>query len=765
MVALSLGNRAAAQSLTGKVTGSGTPLPGVSVHWAGTTTGTISDTAGRFVLSREAGHGRLVASFLGYANDTVEVETGTTSVEFDLRPSDVVIDEITVQGRMQGNYIRAEGVLKNETISFAGLTKMACCNLAESFENSAAVTVGYGDAISGARQIKMLGLAGTYTQILDESRPIMSGLDAPYGLNYIPGMWLKSIQISKGVASVTAGHEAIAGQINLEHRKPTDDERLFANLYLDDELRTEANVTTALPVTADGKLSTVLLLHGSLSPDVRKTDHNRDGFRDQPETDLIDVANKWLYTADNGMQLRWGWKLLQEDRLGGMSGYRKSMRDEMLDRGIYGSYIRNRGIDAYVKLGMPVGAPVLNSADSSELQSNIAAIIDFDHFDTDGYFGLNDYDGHEKRLSAKAMYNRYFSERSSLMAGMSALMRFYREHLLNPTPWLGTTGAYRLDRDEHEAGVFAEYTYSIKDKFTLVTGLRGDYNTYFEKFYLTPRGHLRWDMTSSTVLRASAGLGYRSANLIADRIGVLATGRELRFPDGLSSDFDRMEKALTFGGSLTQTFGLVGKEDASLSFDFFRTRFYNQMIADQEFAPDYVMFYTSEGLSYTNSYQIDFTWKPALRFDIFATFRYTESAVTLDRPDGSVERVERPLTDRYKALLNVQYASQFRRWVFDFTAQLNGPSRLPALDGNPAVSRYSPRYPIFFVQATRKLGRFDLYVGCENIGNYRQHDPITVDGHAFRPGDDPFVASFNSSVVWGPLMGRKFYAGFRFNLY
>jgi len=746
------------------------PLVGATVLWEGTTVGTVTDADGRYRLHRVKGHDRLAVSYLGYADEIRRIEPGISEADFTLRSEGVGIEDVVVESTVGGNFIKHDGVLKGEMISFAGLCKMACCNLAESFENSASVTVGYSDAISGARQIKMLGLAGTYTQILDENRPIMRGLSAPYGLSYTPGMWLNSIQVSKGVASVTAGHEAITGQINLEHRKPTDSERLFVNLYLDDELRPEANITSALPVTKDKKLTTVILLHGSGDTDVRKMDHNHDSFRDLPLANQINAANKWLYSADNGMQLRWGWKFVEENRLGGQYGYKKSMRGEMEEYWdkpgtLYGSHIRNRNVNGYVKLGMPVGASVYDAEEQDELRSNFAMIVDFDHFDEAAYFGLNDYRGNENALSANLMYNHYFSYRSSLIVGLSGQMRSYAEGLLNPTPWLGEAAWFGLNRDENEAGAYAEYTYSIKEKFSLVAGVRGDYNSYFDKFYFTPRGHVKWNITPSTVLRASAGLGYRSTNLITDNIGVLATGRHFVMRDGFSKDFDRMEKALTFGGSLTQTFGLVKPGDATLSFDYFRTQFYNQVVADQEYMPDAVLFYNTDGRSYTDTWQVDFTWSPVERLDIFATFRYTDSAITLDRPDGSRRRVERPLISEYKTLLNVQYATKFRRWTFDFTAQLNGPSRLPSLNGDLDELRYSPRYPIFFAQVSHKMGKFDVYVGCENIGDYIQKDPITVDGQAFRPGDSPFQTSFNSSVVWGPLMGRKFYIGMRFNLY
>lgn len=753
------------------------PLVGASVYWAGTTIGAGTDVQGAFQLHRVKGYDKLVASYLGYVNDTIRVGSGVDKVEFTLRSEGVALDDVVVEGNLSGNFVKRDGIVKGEMISFAGLCKMACCNLAESFENSASVTVGYSDAISGARQIKMLGLAGTYTQILDENRPIMRGLSAPYGLSYTPGMWLNSIQVSKGVASVTAGHEAITGQINLEHRKPTDDERLFVNLYLDDELRPEANISTAFPVTKDKKLSSVILLHGSMDTDVRKMDHNHDHFRDLPKSDQINVANKWLYSADNGTQVRWGWKFVQENRLGGMLDFKNTdaMREDMAENWdwkttgkpmpLYGSHIRNRNANGYLKIGMPVGPSVYDPDEQDELRSNLAFVADFDHFNEDAYFGLNTYEGNQNAVALNLMYNHYFTRRSSLIVGVQAHLDYFRERLVNPTPWIPgtTTGDYDFDRDEEEAGVYAEYTYTIKDKLSVVAGIRGDYNAYYDRFFATPRGHLKWNITPSTTLRASAGLGYRSTNVITDNIGVLATGRKIVFlgsePGAVDfKRFDRMEKALTVGGSLTQTFSLAGSDNATLSFDYFRTQFYNSVVADQEYDPEAIVFYNTDGRSFTDTYQVDFSWTPVERLDIFATFRYTNSEMTIERPDGTSARVERPLVSQYKTLLNIQYATKFRRWVFDATAQLNGPARIPTQNGILADDSYSPRYPMFFAQVSRKVGKFDIYAGCENIADYRQKEPIL---HA----DNPYSVGFNSMNVWGPLMGRKFYVGLRFNLY
>ena len=763
-----------AQDITGRVLdAAGNPLPGASVYWADTNVGEAADMNGNFRLHRVKDYNKLVGSFLGYTNDTVAVDKTTTEVIFNLVEG-VAVESVVVEGTLRGNYISHEGILKNENISFAGLCKMACCNLAESFENSASVTVGYSDAISGARQIKMLGLAGTYTQILDENRAIMRGLSAPYGLGYTPGMWLNSIQVSKGISSVTAGHEAVTGQINLEHRKPTDEERLFVNLYFDNELKPEVNLSTALPVTKDKKLSTVILAHASV--DTKSYDHNHDGYRDLPMARQFNIANRWLYQGDNGIQVRWGAKYVNDHRVGGQMGFKESMKEDKdgkawydwwREQNIYGSVVANQEANAYFKMGKPVGAAVFDKDENDEMRSNVAMIVDYDFFNENAYFGADKgYTGGQHMANLNLMYTHYFTYNSLLATGISASSRWVNEALTDRT-W-GRDGVWgnvdtnnilrSFDRNETEVGAYAEYTYNIKEKFSVVAGLRYDYNAYFRKHLITPRGHIKWNITPTTVLRGSAGLGYRPTDIITDNIGIMATGRRIVFDAPFDRTFDRMERALTAGGSFAQTFSTIDYQDMTISFDYFRTQLYHSVIVDQERDAENIYVYTTDGKSFTNTYQVDLSWTPVERLDIFATFRYTDSKYTITRADGSQQLVERPLVSRFKTLLNIQYATPMRRWTFDVTAQLNGKSRIPTQTGILADSSYSPIYPMFFAQVTRKIKQWDIYLGCENIAGFRQKDPILS-------AENPYSTAFNSACVWGPLMGRKIYIGVRFNLY
>ncbi len=741
---------AAAQTLKGIVFGEEgkgkEPLIAATVIWNETGEGTITNDKGEFSLKKNEKTRTLIVSYLGYADDTITVDS-QNYLEITLRPDAQQLEDIVVSAR-GSNLISAASIEKKEVITFGGLCKMACCNLAESFENSASVTVGYSDAVSGARQIKMLGLAGIYTQMLDENRPTMRGITAPYGLTYTPGMWLKSIQVSKGVTSVVNGYEAITGQINVEHRKPTDKEPLFVNAFLGDDLRTELNVTSALQI--NDKLSTVILAHGAYDP--LKTDHNHDGFLDMPVRKHANIGNRWLYAADNSIQLRAGVRALYEKREGGQKDFTRADRGT-LNR--YGSVIENKNFNVYAKLGIPLKEEEADAAPNRSVTSNIALVTDYVYQEQNSFFGLKDYDGSQNSFFANLMYQLNVKTDHKLIAGASTTIDLYRESMIDgytagkdpEGKYIVCRTPYNFDRNEYTAGIFSEYTYMIQDKFDLVAGLRLDHNSYYG-WMLTPRAHVKWTITDGLTLRGAAGVGYRSSNLITDNTATLATGRRLEIAPGL----DRMEKGLTFGGSLTKTFRLFN-HDASVSFDYFRSQFLNQVIVDQEQYSDVISVYNLDGKSFTDTYQADFSFEPTDRFMFYLTYRYNNTRIDLNR----FGRVQTPLVDKFKGLINIQYATRFNKWIFDFTAQLNGQSRLPVQNGLMENAEYSPVYPMFFAQVTRKLGKTEVYLGCENIAGYKQKNPILSAG-------DPFSNQFNSTVVWGPIMGRKIYAGMRFTL-
>ncbi len=686
----------------------------------------------------------------GYAVDSLAAPRDSSDVDLDGN----VLGDVVVMKRRAANYNSKLTPIKTEIISAAGLCKMACCNLAESFENSASISVGYSDAVSGARQIRLLGLSGIYTQMMDENRPDMRGLAAPFGLSYTPGQWLESIQVAKGMGSVLQGYESITGQINLEYRKPTTPEPLFLNFYIDELLRTELNVASSLQLSS--KWNTAILAHGSIDP--LKHDGNGDGFLDEPLKKQINLANRWLYTADNGAQLRFGVKGLYEKRDGGQMDFDKgAVRDTMQ----YGTGIENKHFNGYVKLGIPLSKPHVHEEgeseaehEESEINSNIAFMADYTYHELNSFFGLKDYNGRENTATFNVLLASGFGKYHRYTVGLGGRWDKFDETL--DDVWFvnkqQNNNTLDLGREEWVGGVFGEYTFSKDDKLTVVAGLRADYNSLY-KWLVTPRVTVKYNFTDNLILRMAGGRGFRAANVITDNIGMLATGRQIYIENDL-----KIEDAWTYGGSFSYYFPLFQDNKASIGFDYFRTQFTNQVLVDQERDWGKVWLYNLDGRSYSNTYQIDFSVEPIERFTVLATFRYTDAKTAYYNSAPGVNSLrERPLTDRYKAVLNLQYATRMNIWTFDFTAQLNGQTRLPnfaIVDGD----EYSPVYPMFFAQITRKFKGLDVYLGCENIFNYMQHDPIIDAAH-------PYAQDFNSSVIWGPLMGRKIYAGLRFTLF
>ena len=667
------------------------------------------------------------------------------------------LDAAVFVGRQDGNYLSKRTPIRTEVISSAGLHKMACCTLAESFENSASVTVGYSDAVTGARQIRLLGLSGVYTQMLDENRPVMRGLSAPFGLSYVPGQWLESIQIAKGAASVINGVESVTGQINMEYRKPTDEKPLFLNASMMSDTKLDFNIASSLQLGQ--KWSTVIL--GHVSGNVRSFDHNHDGFMDDPMMLQFNLANRWLYLADNGVQVRFGVKALHDTRKGGQEGYDHDTYQEWEDGYAddpWGSDIVNKSLGGYLKVGIPL------SEDNSQ---NIAIVADYSYTDMDSWFGQSTWLGSQHSVFGNLMYQNEINESHRFTVGLGGTFDRYDEYINRYVRSETMAPAYVNDRITGlaTAGVFGEYTFTAGEKFTSIVGLRGDWYKG-DGFKFSPRVTLKYSPVDKIAIRLNGGRGLRYANPLIDNIGVFSTGKLF------SGNFEEhtLEDAWTFGGNLTYYLPFGASSNTYISFDYFRTAFSQQMIVDYEHLNNTISFYNLDGRrSYTDNFQVDFNVEPVERFTVTATFRYTDARVTLEGQG----LVEKPMTSRYKGVLNMQYATNLNKWIFDFTASVNGPCRvydfmrdLKDADGNRLyVNGYTPVYPLLYLQVTRRFKGVDVYIGGENLTNFRQKNVILGSRDSSTGLVSAHQPSFDASTVWGPIMGARFYAGVRFTLW
>lgn len=687
----------------------------------------------------------------------------TTAVYTDRADS---LDASVLSARQPGNTLSKFSQSRVETITAAGLCKMACCNLAESFENSASVTVGYSDAITGARQIRLLGLSGIYTQMLDENRPVMRGLASPFGLTYVPGQWLESIQIAKGVTSVINGVESLTGQINMEHRKPTDEKPLFLNASVMHDTKTDLNVASSLQM--GDEWSTVILGHASAN--FMDMDHNGDGFMDDPRTMQFNLANRWLYYGLSGVQVRFGIRALRDSRIGGeMNNVRDGLAGPVAKQELWKSNILNQSLNGYVKVGVPL------NEDNSQ---NVAAVLDYNYYDMQSNFGQTRYNAGQHSGFVNLLYQNEVNENHKFTLGASTMMDFYNEDFLRRIP--GFKAEMLGKTTMANAGVFGEYTYHYEEKFSAIAGIREDWY-YGAGFRFSPRLTLKYNPIEEIVIRANAGRGLRYSNPLVDNIGVLSTSKAFISPTNTNAVWKYshpLEDAWTFGGNISYYFPLGASENAYVSFDYFRSQFVEQSIVDREFAKNKIAFYNlsdiAHGKSFTNTYQIDFSCEPIERFTITLTGRYTDARSSM--LGRGVEEV--PMTSRYKGVLNLQYATNLNKWIFDFTASVNGPARvynfmkdLKDDKGNLLYKNgQTPVYPLLYLQVTRRFKGVDIYLGGENLTNFRQKDVIIgnklVDDKGIATKRfDAYDPDFDASCVWGPIMGIKVYAGVRFTLW
>ena len=705
------------------------PLPGATVYWADSQLATTSDSNGKFKLSRIELSKKLVVSFIGYLNDTIEIDK-QKQVDIILQ-SYIELDEVSVVYRRKGietEFLNPIGVKK---IGEKELTKAACCNLSESFETNPAVDVSFTDAVTGTKQIMMLGLAGPYTQITRESMPDIRGLSSVYGLTFIPGPWIEGIQMIKGTGSVANGFESIAGQINVELKRPESMEKVYLNAYANQEGRIEANANFRYKLPKNW--GTELLLHASNNS--FKMDINKDGFIDKPLLEQYILMNRWELQGDNGLHFEAGAKGTYIDNIGGQVNF--DVKNDEGEANVWGMHLLLKRIEGWTKIG---------KVNENKPYQSIGLQLSGALHDQHSYFGLNNYDASQGTFYANLLFQSMIGNTNhKYRTGISFQYDDYKENL----------NLERFDRTEMVPGAFFEYTYSFHEEINIVAGVRADYHNLYGAF-VTPRLHVRYAPTKTTVFRLSAGKGQRTANILSENSGLLASSRRIVIqgdnsnqPYGLNP-----EVAWNYGINVNQDFTLDYRHGA-VSFDYYRTDFINQIIVDLDHSPQQAVFYNLDGQSYSNSLQLQLDYELIKRFDFRLAYRWYDVKTTFGN-----ELRSKPLVSENRAFINLAYETR-KLWKFDYTINWKSQKRIPDTFSNPEVYQLAAKSPAFFLmnaqisKSWQKL--FEVYVGVENIMDFKQDNPILAS-------DQPFGPYFDSSLIWGPIMGRSFYVGLRYKI-
>lgn len=640
------------------------------------------------------------------------------------------LGEVVVSTRRTGTK-RLDTAEDKLNISRTELFRAACCSLGESFTTNPSVDVSYDDAATGARQIKLLGLGGAYVQMLEENIPILRGAASPYGLSYVPGFWMKSIQVSKGSASVKHGPESITGQTNVEYLKPQDKDQIQLNAYFDSQLGAELNVVAGHHLSQ--RLSSSLLLHWE--DDFKQHDSNHDNFADAPKVKQIHGMNRWAYFSPRYiMQARL--EYLNEARKSGQL-FHHSGAPESHDAIYRTSIITNRwGLWAK-------NAFIIDPSHNA----NIAVIASGTLHNQNSTFGRKIYDVDQKSAYLSAIFETEFTHNHTISAGLS-LLSDHLDQYGRFTHDVSQVGEKWKETDTR-VGAYAEYTFSLGKRLTLLAGLRGDHSSVYG-WFATPRAHLRYSPVDGLNIRMSAGKGYRTVHALAENVQIMSSGRTLTIDANLPQ-----EAAWNYGVSIAYDTRLYGKK-LSASADYYYTNFKRQVIVDYDTDPTAIRVTALNGKSYSHTWQAELTYHLFRGFTFTGAFRYNDVKATFG---GKLRSV--PLTNKYKGLATASYSTPLGLWQFDLTAQFNGGGRMPEPlindDGTPLWGRTFKAFTQISAQITRNFRHWSIYVGGENLTGFKQNNPVIN-------ATQPWCSTFDPTLIWGPVHGALIYIGARANI-
>lgn len=646
------------------------------------------------------------------------------------------IEQVSLTHRKEATALSRKETGLTFAISSKELLKAACCNLSESFETNATVDVAFSNAVTGTKQLKMLGLDQKYTALTKELLPEIRGLATAYGLNFIPGRWISGIQLTKGGSSVVNGYESITGQINTELVKFNKKPETALNLFLDANGRTELNITNTTLLSDHWNQS--ILIHANAT--LLKADHNKDGFLDQPTGNQINATYLLNYSDldHSGWGNHIGINLLKDERKAGQTGYNWRLAQDQQNK--YGVGIDISRFQIWDKLGFVF---------PNKPYQSIGLMNQLTYHQQDSFFGHRNYFGKQTTYYSNLIFESIIGNTNhKYKVGASFLYDRYHEIYLTQN----------FDRTETIPGLFAEYTLMGKN-YTLVAGVRSDFHN-LAGTQLSPRVNFKYDIDPKTILRLSLGRGFRTANIFAESQSFFASNRTIEILNTAGGKIYGLnpEIAWNYGASVQKDFKLFNRK-ASWITDVFRTDFQSQVLADLDQSTHKIYFYNLNGVSQANALQTQLDFSPVKNLDIRLAYKYYD--VWADYTEG---RRKIPFVAKHRGFLNLGYTTnktvKEHFWSFDATAQYIGKQRLPFTNGNPDAYRlpsYSNPYIVVNAQVARHLGtKTRIYLGGENLTGYTQNNPIIEV-------NNPFGNYFDGGMVYAPIMPTNVYIGVDFN--
>lgn len=726
-------------TINGTVYSEGEPLNGASLRIKGTNLGTITNEKGYFSIKfSKKKNNQLIISYTGHKSKQIEIDPKDSDIGKIVLELYESLDEIVISGTLKP-VSKLNSPVAVEVYSQSFFKANPSPSIFESLESINGIRPQLNCNVCNTGDIHINGQEGSYTMVLIDGLPIVSGLSTVYGLSGIPQSLIERVEIVKGPASTLYGSEAIGGVINLITKLPENSSKLSVDSFLSDwgELNTDIGYKYSLSKRTTGLLG---INYFNFSNPI---DNNNDGFTDLTIQDRISIFNKFTY----GDKLSFATRFVYEDRWGGQLNWEPKYRGGDT---VYGENIYTTRFEAF-------GNYTFNK--------NLSFQFSYNNHTHNSAYGTTIFNANQTIGFGQLIWNKSIKN-NDLLFGLAYRYTYYDDD---------TTATFNeiLNSNQediyHMPGLFIQDEIKINESNTLLLGIRFDHNSLHGNIF-TPRINYKlsnYDQTS--ILRMSFGTGYRVAQVFTEDHAALTGARDVVFLNDL-------EPEKSWNTNLNYVKKVYLKEGAIIDFDIsiFKTLFSNKIIPDYDTNPNKIIYDNLKGRSISQgvSLNINSLLENGIRFNLGAT--YIDSYI---KEDG-VKTVPY-LTEKFQGVWKFEKKWNDKNLIFDLTGTTIGPLRLPTLSRLDPRPDYSSTFSIVNIQLTKILkNTFEIYGGIKNIFDFtppknsiaRSFDPfdkqVVFDnsGNAIQNENNPYALTFDPSYVFASNQGFRFFFGLRYRV-
>ena len=715
----------------GTVFSKGQPLEGASVIVTGSNKGTITDASGIFNLDISGiKNPRIIISYLGYKSFIKKLNFKKLNLGNIILKLDDQLDEVVISGTLKP-VSRLDSPVPVEVYSQTFFKSNPTPSVFEALEIVNGVRPQLNCNVCSTGDIHINGQEGSYTMILIDGLPIVSGLSTVYGLSGIPQALIDRVEIVKGPASTLYGSEAIGGVINLITKVPENTSKISFDSFVSGwgESNTDLGYRYNISDNSTGLLG--INYYNFSNP----IDNNEDGFTDLTLQDRISIFNKFRI----GKKLSFASRYVYEDRWGGQTNWSKKNRggNEVYGESIYTSRFELFG--------------------NYKFNSELSFQFSFNDHSQNSVYGSTIFNANQAITFGQFIWNKSLKQNDFLL-GLA-----YRH-----TRYKDDTTAF-FNENIHLPGIFIQDEFKINEQNTLLLGLRYDYNSIHGSI-LTPRLNYKLsNLERSSTLRFSLGSGYRVAQVFTEDHAALTGARDIVFLDDLDPE-------RSWNANINYVKKIYLKQGHILDFDasIFRTNFSNKIVPDYDFNPNQIIYDNLNGKSITQgaSLNLNILFLNNLRINLGAT--YIDSFI---KKDGL--SVIPYLTERFQGVWKIQKNIYSSNLIIDVTGSVIGPMKLPLLGELDPRDSFSPTFNIINIQLTKIWkNSYEFYGGIKNLLDFtpaknsiaRSFDPFdknvlfNQNGQAVSTESNPYALTFDPTYVFASNQGIRLFLGFRWKL-